>query len=42
MRRKWTGKKVLIIGLSKSGVSAAKYLSKHGADCFITEFKPLK
>ncbi len=42
MRRKWTGKKVLIIGLSKSGVSAAKYLSKQGADCFITEFKPLK
>ena len=42
MKRKWTDKKVLIIGLSKSGVSAARYLSKHGADCFITEFKPLK
>ncbi len=42
MRRKWTDKKVLIIGLSKSGISAARYLSNKGADCFITEFKPLK
>lgn len=42
MKRTWTDKKVLIIGLSKSGVSAAKYLAKQGADCYITEFKPLK
>ena len=42
MKRKWTDKKVLILGLSKSGISAAKYLSKHGADCYITEYKPLQ
>ncbi len=29
--------KVLILGLSKSGVAAARYLNKHGADIFITE-----
>ena len=40
MKRKWNDKKVLILGLSKSGISAAKYLSSHGADCYITEFKP--
>ncbi len=39
MKRKWLDKKVLILGLSKSGVSAAKYLNSKGADCFITEFK---
>ncbi len=42
MKRKWTDKKVLILGLSKSGISAAKYLSSKGADCYITEFKPLQ
>lgn len=42
MKRKWIDKKVLILGLSKSGISAAKYLSSHGADCFITESKPLQ
>ena len=42
MKRKWTDKKVLILGLSKSGVAAAKYLSEKGADCFITESKPLQ
>ncbi|MCD7779482.1 MAG: UDP-N-acetylmuramoyl-L-alanine--D-glutamate ligase [Candidatus Gastranaerophilales bacterium] len=42
MKRKWNDKKVLILGLSKSGVSAARYLSKQGADCFITEAKPLQ
>ncbi len=41
MKRKWTDKKVLILGLSKSGAAAAKYLSKQGADCYVTEFKPL-
>lgn len=29
--------KVLILGLSKTGIAAAKYLAKHGASCFITE-----
>ncbi len=42
MKRKWNDKKVLILGLSKSGVSAAKYLNSKGAQCFITEFKPLE
>lgn len=42
MKRKWIDKKVLILGLSKSGVSAARYLSDKGADCYITEFKPLQ
>ena len=41
MKRKWTDKKVLILGLSKSGAAAAKYLSRQGADCYVTEFKPL-
>lgn len=35
----WFEKKVLIMGLSKSGISAAKYLNKKGADVFITELK---
>ena len=41
MKRKWTDKKVLILGLSKSGASAAKYLYSQGADCYVTEFNPL-
>lgn len=41
MIRKWFDKKVLILGLSKSGVAAAKYLNDKGAQCFITEKKPL-
>ena len=40
MKRKWFDKKVLICGLSKSGVAAAEYLNSKGADCFLTEFKP--
>lgn len=40
--RKWFDKKVLILGLSKSGISAAKYLNKHGADVFITELREKK
>ena len=32
-----TNKKVLVIGLSKSGISAAKALNKRGAKVFITE-----
>lgn len=35
----WNGRKTLILGLSKSGISAAKYLRKHGADVFITELR---
>ena len=40
MIRKWLDKKVLILGLSKSGVAAARYLYNKGAQCFITEKKP--
>jgi len=39
---KWYNKKVLILGLSKSGISAAKYLNNHGADVFITELREQK
>lgn len=42
MSVKWVKKKVLILGLSKSGISAAKYLNKHGADVFITELREKK
>ncbi|MDD3436813.1 MAG: UDP-N-acetylmuramoyl-L-alanine--D-glutamate ligase [Candidatus Gastranaerophilales bacterium] len=35
----WVKRKILILGLSKSGVSAAKYLNKNGADVFITEIR---
>ncbi len=42
MKRKWNDKKVLILGLSKSGAAAARYLSHQGAECFITESKPLQ
>ena len=35
-------KKVLVLGLSKSGISAAKYLNKNGADVYITEFRKQK
>ena len=38
----WFEKKVLILGLSVSGVSAAKFLSKKGADVYITEYSALK
>lgn len=37
MKKRWFDKKVLILGLSKSGIAAAKYLSSKGAECFITE-----
>ena len=40
MIRKWFDKKVLILGLSKSGIAAAKYLNDKGAQCYITEKKP--
>ncbi len=41
MKRKWFDKKVLILGLSKSGVSAAKYLSGVGADVWLSEYSEL-
>lgn len=42
MKRNWYDVKVLILGFSKSGVSAAKYLASRGANCFITEKNPLR
>ena len=39
METDWKNKKVLVIGLSISGIAAAKYLIKHGADVYITEQK---
>lgn len=38
----WFDKKILILGLSKSGIAAAKYLNTHGADVFITELREPK
>lgn len=35
---KWYDKKVLVLGLSKSGIAAAKYLNRRGAEVYITEF----
>lgn len=40
--KKWFDKKVLILGFSKSGIAAAKYLNRHGADVFITELREKK
>jgi len=42
MKRNWYDIKVLILGFSKSGIAAAKYLAQKGADCYITENKPAK
>lgn len=42
MKRNWYDIKVLILGFSKSGIAAARYLNKKGAQCFITEQKALK
>ena len=42
MLTNWFDRKVLILGFSKSGISAAKYLNRHGADVFITEFREEK
>lgn len=39
MSTEWFKRKVLILGLSKSGISAAKYLNRRGADVFITELR---
>ena len=35
------GKKVLVIGLSKSGIAAAKFAKKHGAEVYLTEFNDI-
>ncbi|OGI00388.1 MAG: UDP-N-acetylmuramoylalanine--D-glutamate ligase [Candidatus Melainabacteria bacterium GWF2_37_15] len=37
MKRKWLNFDVTILGLSKSGISAAKYLADKGANCTISE-----
>jgi len=38
----WFEKKVLILGLSVSGISAAKFLNRHGAEVYITEYSEAK
>ncbi|MBO6181839.1 UDP-N-acetylmuramoyl-L-alanine--D-glutamate ligase [bacterium] len=35
------GKKVLVLGLSKSGIAAAKFAKKHGADVYLTEYNDI-
>lgn len=42
MEATWFKRKVLILGFSKSGISAAMYLNRHGADVFITELREQK
>lgn len=42
MKKHWFDNKVLILGLSKSGIAAAKYLNQKGADVFITELRAQK
>lgn len=38
----WIDRKVLVLGFSKSGISAAKYLKAKGADVYITEAREKK
>ena len=42
MKKNWYDKKVLILGLSKSGIAAAKYLSSKCANVYITESREEK
>ncbi len=42
MKKNWFEKKVLILGLSKSGIAAAKYLSSKCANVYITESREEK
>ena len=42
MKKNWFEKKVLILGLSKSGIAAAKYLSHKCANVYITESREEK
>ncbi len=37
MKNSWKNKNITILGLSKSGICAAKYLAKQGAKCLISE-----
>ncbi len=39
MKRKWIGFDVTVLGLSKSGIASANYLSKKGANCTISEMR---
>ena len=39
---KFTDKKVLVLGFSKSGISAARYLNSAGAEVYITETREQK
>lgn len=41
MEENWSGKKVLILGISKSGCAAAKFLKQKGADCWVSEFSKM-
>lgn len=42
MLTNWFDRKVLVLGFSKSGIAAAKYLNRHGADVYITEYRAQK
>lgn len=42
MLTNWFDRKVLVLGFSKSGIAAAKYLNNHGADVYITEYREQK
>lgn len=42
MLTNWFDRKVLVLGFSKSGIAAAKYLNRHGADVYITEYREEK
>lgn len=35
------GKKVLVLGLSKSGIAAANFANQHGAEVYLSEGKPI-
>ena len=35
----FNSEKILVLGLSKSGIAAAKLAKKHGADVYLTEGK---
>lgn len=39
MKRNWLNKKITVLGLSKSGIAAAKYLNRQGAECTISDAK---
>lgn len=42
MKRNWFDKKVLVLGLSKSGIAVAEYINSRGGDCYITEMKEVE